>query len=59
MYTNEEINDVLQMTNRLLHVPPKAEMDGTGWSKSHKIMDLLILYEDDFIAKCNHDVIFL
>jgi hypothetical protein len=57
--TNEEIDAVLQMTNSLLQIPHEAEIDGTRWSKSHNVLELLSLYEDDFILKCSHNGIFL
>jgi hypothetical protein len=49
----DEIDRALQMTNRLGHILPKAGNDGTGWSKSHNIIDLFILYEDEFSARYN------
>jgi hypothetical protein len=31
------------MTSNLLHIPDKAEIDGTKWSKSHNVLEVLRL----------------
>jgi hypothetical protein len=42
-YTNEEIDGTLQLADSLLHIPSKAEIDRTRWSKSHNVLELLQL----------------
>jgi hypothetical protein len=48
----KEIGGDLRMTNRLLHLPFKAVDRTRGWSKSHNVLDLLMLGENEFIARC-------
>jgi hypothetical protein len=55
IYTNGEIDGVLQMTTSSLNVPHDMEMAQIEWSKSCDVMNFLMLSEDDFIQSCNHD----